>query len=187
MMKFKISMIAGFALLLAVFSFAQQAPPFQGPPRAQFDPFTAVQTALNLSAAQVESARTLLKAEETDSQPLMADLRTKQEALRTLQRSGSANSTDLGNALAAVQAAEVKLKAVHDRFVASFENLLTSDQKQIVADTRAAAERIPALARIGLIQGGPGGPGGPGFGGPGGGPGAPGGRGPGFGGRGGPR
>ena len=175
-MKVKSLMVAVVGLLLAVAVFAQKG----GGPRGGFvpgqlpagadgtrpeaaDPLVAVQTALGLSAAQVEAARALLNAQRTSIQPVMEEIRTKREALRTLQQSGTASATDLGNALAAVQAAEAKLTAIHDKFIADFDNLLTSDQKKVVADTRAAAERIPALARIGLIGGGPQfGPGGPG-------------------------
>ena len=175
-MKVKSLMVAVMGLLLAVAVFAQRG----GGPRGGFepgqfpatsdgtrpeavDPLVAVQTALGLSAAQVESARALLTAQRTSIQPVMEEIRAKRQALRTLQQSGTASTTDLGNALAAVQAAEAKLTAIHNKFIADFDNLLTSDQKKLLADTRAAAERIPALARIGLIGGGPDfGPGGPG-------------------------
>ena len=173
-MKVKSLMVAVMGLLLAVSVFAQRG---RGPRGGQFpagpppaagtqtpsDPLTAVQEALGLSAAQVESVRALLTAQRASIQPVMEEIRAKQEALRTLQRSGTASATDLGNALAAAQAAQAKLTEIHDKFLADFENVLTSDQKQVLADTRAAAERIPALARIGLIGGGPRfGPGGPG-------------------------
>jgi hypothetical protein len=65
-----------------------------------------------LSAAQVEAARALLTKQGTDSQPVLEEIRTKQDALRTLQRSGTASATDLGAALAAVQAAQAKLEAI---------------------------------------------------------------------------
>src|SRR5690349_14487186 len=152
---------ASLALLLGVAAFGQRGP-FGPPPSGATgtqqppDPLAAVQTALGLSAAQVESARTLLTKQQTDSQPIFDEIRTKQQALRTLQQSGTATAADLGAALAAVQASEAKLKAIHDKFVSDFANLLTSDQKKIVTDTQAAASRIGALARIGLIEGGPG-------------------------------
>jgi Spy/CpxP family protein refolding chaperone len=170
-MKSKVLIIAAIAALaVGITAFAQRGgpggfPALQNGAPTQIDPLAAVQTALGLSAAQVESARTLLTQRATNSQPVLEEIRTKQEALRTLQRSGTATAAELGAALAAVQAAQSKLEAIHTKFVADFNNLLTTDQKKIVSDTQAAAERIGALSRIGLIEGGPGfsgGRGGPG-------------------------
>ena len=164
---------AALSLLLVVSTFAQRGPGSRGqfpagPPATQQqdrpDPLTGVQEALGLSAAQVEAIRALMTTQRESLQPLMQDLRGKQDALRTLQQSGNANPTDLGNAVAALQAAQAQIKAVHDKFLADFANVLTTDQRQVLEETRAAAERIPALSRLGLINGGPGGP--RGFGGP---------------------
>ena len=177
-MKTKILLVTvtAMALLIGVSAFAQRGPGGPGGPgrpggRGELngprgaegvrpdsgDPFAAVQAALGLSAAQIEAAKALLTRQRAEIQPIQAEIRAKQQALRTLQQSGTASAADLGTALSAVQAAQARLDAIHDKFIADFDNLLTSDQRQLLADTRAAAERIPALARLGLIGGGPGG------------------------------
>lgn len=173
-MTSRIVIAAALMLILATGSFAQMGPGPRGPRgggpggpgmvaadqpfaanQERHDPLTGVQSALNLTAAQVESLRTLLNGRLTAVQALASEMQARSQAVQAAFSAASPNATDIGNAILAQRATQNKVKAINDKFQTDFTNLLTADQKQVLESIRAAAQKIPALAALGLIGGGP--------------------------------
>ena len=121
------------------------------------DPLAALQTALNLTAAQVESIRSLMTVRDQAVQSLMPQVQQARQALDALLAQASPNPTDLGNAMLAVRAAEGQIRAVNDQFQTNVMNVLTADQKKIIEDARVAGRGLPGLGLL-LGQGPPFGP-----------------------------
>ena len=117
------------------------------------DPISGVQQALNLTASQVESVKTLLQARMQSTQALFTDLEQKRSAFETLSNQANPSPADVGTSWLALHAAEEKLKANQTKFAGDFGNLLTADQRKLLEDTKAAAARVPALAAIGVLDG----------------------------------
>ena len=121
--------------------------------RALPDPISGLQQALNLTASQVESLKTLIQTRMQSNQALFTEIEQKRSAFETLSNQANPSPADVGTAWLALHAAEQKLTANQTRFAADFANLLTADQRKLLEDTKAAAARVPALAGIGLLDG----------------------------------
>ena len=124
---------------------------FGGPGGQRGDPATALKNALNLTEAQVVSIQALMKTRQERSQPLMEDIRAKQEALDALMKAASPDPTAIGNATLALQNAQKKLEGEREWFIAELKKLLTIDQQDTLDKLIAVGTPIPGL-------GGPGGP-----------------------------
>ena len=131
-------------------------PPQQQPP----DPLAGVQQALNLTAAQVESLKTLVAQHNQALQPALETFRARQNEVQNFQNRPGQDGNRMANAVVASRAAEDQLKTIQDKYRADINNLLTPAQRQIVADTQAAVKRIGPLTAMGLVDGPMPGPGG---------------------------
>ena len=117
------------------------------------DPIAGLQQALNLTAAQVESVKTLMTQHDQTLQPALETIRTRQYEVQSLQSRASQEGNRLANAIVAVRNAEDQLKVIQDKYRADFNALLTPAQRQMVTDAQAAIKRIGPLTQMGLIDG----------------------------------
>jgi len=124
-------------------------------PQNPRDPTAAVQKALNLTASQVESLKALLQARMQAAQDVVTEIQEKRTAFESISSQSNPSPADLGNALLALRASQNKLQAIETKFQSDFTDLLTTDQKKLVDDAKAAAAILPALGAIGLVDGRP--------------------------------
>src|SRR3990170_1397458 len=123
------------ALTIATLALAQRGrgeSPFGEPGQRGMRPDrTAVlKTALNLTDAQVDAIKALMKTRDDRAQSIMSDIQNKRQSLNALLDAASPNAVDIGNAALAVRAAEKKMAAERDWFIAELKKLLTGEQQQ---------------------------------------------------------
>ncbi len=149
----RILLLIAIALTLTASAFAQRGPRGGGPPdRANF-----LKNALNLTDAQVDAIRALMKTRNERAQSIVRDIENKRKTLNALLDAASPSPVDIGNAALAVRAAERKLDAERDWFISELKKLLTGEQQQKL-DTLLAANggrEIPGLGGFGPGAGGP--------------------------------
>lgn len=133
-------------------------------------PVDAVKTYLSLTDSQVTGFQAIRQTAQTAAQPVMDQLRTKHDALRTAMNANPIVPATVSALQAEITALETQLKKFQTDASAQMKALLGADQKTKLATLEAAAalrDQVQGAAMIGLIDG-PSGRGGPGFGGPGG-------------------
>jgi len=158
----RLTILTAGMLLLSASARAQQPPP-PNPPR----PGDAIKSILDLSDQQLQQLTDLRNSFQQKMRGLGEQFRTVGQKIRELLQSSSPDAAALGNLLIQEQNLRQQMqdaaKAYHDSALA----LLTSAQKQKVAQIQEAVRLAPQsgpLVAFGLIEGpGPGGPGGPGF------------------------
>ena len=160
-MKRVLFMIA-ITLTLTTLAFAQRGrpdPPFgqrgQGGDRP--DRTATLKTALNITDAQVDAIKALMRTRDERAQSIMSDIAAKRQTLNALLDAASPSAADIGNAALAVRAAEKKLAAERDWFIAELKKLLTGEQQQKL-DTLMAAQGGRGIPGLGGFGPGPGGP-----------------------------
>ena len=175
-MKLKIAVI-----LMSAAALTAQAQPFGRGGRAATAttgttttppaPIDALKTYLSLTDSQVTGFQAIRQTAQTSAQPLIQQLRTKQEALRAALNASPIVPATVSSLQADIATLETQLKKIQTDASAQMQALLGADQKAKLAILTAAAalrDEIEGAALVGLIDG-PGGPGGlGGRGGPGG-------------------
>lgn len=114
----------------------------------QFNRFSRLQTALNLSDSQVSQIRTLLKSQAASIRPYWADVKAKRQALRTALQ--GTDTSAIGSATVALQASRSALKNARQANHQAILAILTPSQAQIVKDY----ETIARAGGAGLLGGG---------------------------------
>lgn len=156
--------LAVFTLSLAALGYAQFGG--RGPRGAAADgapPAEAAKTYLALTDSQVTGFQAVRQTAQTGAQPLLEQVRTKQQALRAALNATNVDAAAVTALRAEIAALEVQLKTIRDNARAQMVALLGPDQKAKLATLEAASAlhaEIAGAAGIGLLDG----PGGPGFG-----------------------
>jgi len=160
-MKLRLTMILPACLLfLSAWARAQQGPP-PNPPGPPPGPGEAIRSILDLSAQQVQQLVDLRNSFLQKTRDWANQIRTLEQKKNDLLQSSSPNPTELGNLLIQEQSLRKQMqdaaKSYHDAALA----LLTSAQKQKVAQIQEALRLAPQagpLGAFGLMEGlGPGG------------------------------
>jgi Spy/CpxP family protein refolding chaperone len=128
----RIVVVVLFAGLFAAPSFSQIG--FStNPGGAQMpDPLAGAKQALNLTDGQVSQLQSLLQSQASALQPLLDDVRAKQNALNTALQGSDA--TAIGNAMLALQNSQNALKSAQNANHSALMAVLTTAQQQIVSD-----------------------------------------------------
>jgi Spy/CpxP family protein refolding chaperone len=128
---------------------------------------TGLQTALDLTAAQVSQLQTLIQSQQSSIQTLLTNLRTAQQALQTALK--GTDTAAIGAANLAVQNAQTALTNAQKANQQALMAVLTTAQQQIINDFLLIAQNGgPGPFGLGIAgaRGGAGGRGGPFPGGP---------------------
>lgn len=179
-MKLAAKVVAiGLTLTASMVMFAQ--PPGRGgrgaaAVDAKGGPSTDAATAyLSLTDSQLAGLQAIRQTARTASEPVMQQLDTKRQELRTAMNATPVNATAISTIQAAITALRAQLDRIQESARAQMKALLSTAQVTKLATLAAAAalrDEVQGAMRIGLVEGG--GPGGPGGRGPGGrGPGSP--------------
>ena len=140
-------------VLITTFALAQRGPGGAGGPGGHRNPQASLQAALNLTDAQLAAINTLNQTRRTRADAIMTEIRQLRETLDTLLDATSPHATNVGNAAIAVRAAQNRLDAERDWYIAELKKLLTGEQ-QTILDNLLANSRNPVLPGLGL-EGGP--------------------------------
>jgi hypothetical protein len=128
-------------------------------------PLTAVTTFLGLNDSQVSQLVQLRKSERTALSPILQQMRTQRQALRTALQAG--DSAAASAAMAAIKTLQGQVKSTNSSFRTQALALLGPDQQQKLQMLQKAAELLPAIRQAGGLNlldapaGGPGMRGGP--------------------------
>jgi Spy/CpxP family protein refolding chaperone len=130
-------------------------------------PLTAVTTFLGLSDTLVTQLVQLRQQERTALRPILQQMRTQQQALRTALQAN--DSTAASAAMAAIKSLQDQVKSTNASYRSQALALLTPDQQTKLQTLQKAAQLLPAIRQAGalnLLDAPGGGPGGPGLRGP---------------------
>lgn len=170
-MNFKLMTAA--AALLAALCLNAQRPRFANAPGTTTStttapPIDAVKTYLSLTDSQISGFDAIRKTAQTAAQPIIEQLRPKEQALREAMRANPVNATTVASIQTEINTLRTQLDKIQSDAQAQMAATLGTDQKAKLATLTAAAalhEQIQGASMLGLIDGpGPGGPGGPGGG-----------------------
>ena len=95
---------------------------------------------LNLTAEQRTQIETLRATSRTASEPLVAQLETIREQLRTATANGAFNETAVREILAARARVTIELEVIRLRTEAAIYNLLTAEQRALLEQIRSRHE-----------------------------------------------
>jgi Spy/CpxP family protein refolding chaperone len=157
--------LAAFTLSLAALAYAQ----FVGrgmrgaaADRAAGSPQQAVRTYLTLTDSQMAGLQAIRQTAQTAAEPLLEQLRAKQQALRVALNQTTVDAAAINALRAEITVLEERLKRIRDDARAQMMALLGPEQKAKLATLEAAAAlhaEIQGAAAMGLLEGP-----GPGFG-----------------------
>jgi len=148
-----VSLVAG---LFATAAFSQIRIDTSGGTGSAQDPLAGLKKALNLTDTQVSQLQSLSQSQMSALQPLLTDLKAKQDAVQTALQGG--NATEIGNAMLALQNSQNALKKAQNANHEALMAVLTPAQKQIVNDYLLVAQN-GGLGPLGMFGDGPVGPG----------------------------
>lgn len=137
-------------LMLATSAFAQHGGRGPGGPEGRGGPEAALKAALNLTDAQITAIGTLNQTRMSRAAAIRTEIDTLHEAFVALLDAATPNPTQIGNAALAVRAAQKKLDAEQDWYIAELKKLLTADQAAILDNLLAANKHLPLLPHLGL-------------------------------------
>jgi Spy/CpxP family protein refolding chaperone len=103
----------------------------------QFNRFSRLQKALNLSDSQVSQIRTLRKSQAASIQPLWADVKAKRQALRAALQ--GTDTSAIGSAAVALRTSQSALKNARQANRQAIMATLTPSQAQIMKDYETIA------------------------------------------------
>ena len=160
-MKLRLTMILPACLLfLSAWARAQQGPP-PNPPGPPPGPGEAIRSILDLSAQQVQQLVDLRNSFLQKTRDWANQIRTLEQKKNDLLQSSSPNPTELGNLLIQEQSLRKQMQDAAQSYHDAALVLLTSAQKQKVAQIQEALRLAPQagpLGAFGLMEGlGPGG------------------------------
>ncbi|MBP1598450.1 MAG: motif family protein [Acidobacteria bacterium] len=131
-----------------------QAQPFPKPPAPMPEnPLRVMSRFLQLTPEQAEGVRGLLEARRSVVEPLTQEIAAKEKELRDLIAAGT-DPASVGRTVIAIDGLRKQVGEAHQRFAASFQELLTPDQKtQLQAIQRAARLQpvVGAARELGII------------------------------------
>jgi Spy/CpxP family protein refolding chaperone len=113
------------------------------------NPQASLQSALNLTQAQLTAIQTLNQTRHDRAEVIMTEIEKLHDALDALLDAASPNPTNVGNAAIAVRAAQNRLAAERDWYIAELKKLLTGEQ-QTILDNLLASANNPILPGLGL-------------------------------------
>jgi hypothetical protein len=117
-------------------------------------PIVFVTNFLQLSTDQTMALITMIQARDAALQPIAVKMQSNQEALGKLLDSPAADPATAGRLLIDIRAGEKQASAVAQDAAASFENILTPEQRGRLQFVRQAAQvepAIPAFKAVGLM------------------------------------
>jgi hypothetical protein len=117
-------------------------------------PIVFVTNVLQLSESQTGMLISMIQMRDAALQPVAAKLHSDQEALAQLLESPAADPTTAGQLLIAIRAGEQQAGAIAHSAAASFEDILTPQQRERLQFVRQAAQvepAIPAFKAVGLL------------------------------------
>ena len=112
-----------------------------------------LQEALGLTEAQVVAIEASQTARRETLQGLNASHREARQNVQDLIEQG-ASATDIGNAVLAVNAIQVQIKAANEQSQTAFNNVLTLAQQEQLAEIREAAAQARGLEEFPGRRGG---------------------------------
>jgi len=118
-----------------------------GPPRmhGMAEKTTAIQSYLNLTAAQITSLQQLKQAERTALKPIFEQMGPIHESLRSEEQSASPNATNVGNYMLQIKALEQQAAPIRASYQQQALAVLTAAQRTQLAALQSAAALIPAI------------------------------------------
>ena len=117
-------------------------------------PLVFVRTFLQLTDDQTAALIGMIRTRDAAMQPIAANVQASQEALGKLLDSPSADATAAGSLLLDIHAGQKQLAAIAQSAAASFEALLSQEQRDRLQFVRQAAQAepaIPAFKAVGLM------------------------------------
>jgi len=117
-------------------------------------PLVFVSSFLQLSEDQTRALITIIQTRDATLQPVAARLHTNHEALGKLLDSPAADAAAIGRLLIEIHADSKQLTAVAQDAAASFEEILSSEQRERLQIVRQAARiepAIPPFKALGLL------------------------------------
>jgi uncharacterized membrane protein len=117
-------------------------------------PIVFVTNFLQLSEDQTKALATMIQARDAALQPIAVKLHGDQEALGKLLDSPAADAATIGRLLIEIRTSEKQAGAVARNAAASFEEILTPEQRDRLQFVRQAAQvepAIPAFKAVGLL------------------------------------
>jgi len=117
-------------------------------------PIVFVTSFLQLSEEQTGALITMIQTRDAALQPIAAKLHGDQEALGKLLESPDADPAAVGRLLIEIRNGEKQASAVARDAAASFEEMLTPEQRDRLQFVRQAAQvepAIPAFKAVGLL------------------------------------
>jgi Spy/CpxP family protein refolding chaperone len=117
-------------------------------------PIVFVSNFLQLSDDQTQALITMIQTRDVALQPIAAKLHADQEALGKLVESSTPDATAAGTLLLQIHAEERQLAAAAQSAAASFEQVLTPEQRDRLQFVRQAAQIepvLPAFRAVGLM------------------------------------
>ena len=117
-------------------------------------PLVFVRTFLQLTDDQTAALIGMIRTRDAAMQPIAANVQASQEALGKLLDSPSADAAAAGNLLLEIHAGQKQLTAIAQSAAASFEALLSQEQRDRLQFVRQAAQvepAIPAFKAVGLM------------------------------------
>lgn len=136
---------------LAAFTLAAQT----SPPAPPAPPVDAVKQALNLTDAQVTQLQQLQQSARTAAQPVVAQIRTRQQALDQAMRQTTPDPLTVGRLMVEIKGLQEQIRLNDEKFHAQAVALLTADQKTKLKTLEDAAKLQPAIGQavgLNLIQ-----------------------------------
>ena len=117
-------------------------------------PIVFVTTFLQLSQDQTSALITMIQARDAALQPIGVKVQTSREALGKLLDSPAADAATVGRLLIEIRTGEKQANTIARDAAASFEEILTPEQRARLQFVRQAAQiepAIPAFKAVGLL------------------------------------
>lgn len=125
--------------------FAQGPGHFRGHAGAAQGKTTAVESYLNLTAAQVSSLQQLRQSEMAALKPIFQQIGPLRQSLRTEEQSSSADAAAIGKLVLSIQSLEQQAAPIHSSYQQQALAVLSAAQKTQLAALQSAAELMPAI------------------------------------------
>ncbi|MGD0361599.1 MAG: Spy/CpxP family protein refolding chaperone [Bryobacteraceae bacterium] len=131
--------------LAATALFAQGPGGFRGHAMSAHAKTSALQTYLNLTAAQITSLKQVRQEEMAALKPIYQQIGPLRQSLRTEEQSASADAAAIGKLVLSIQALEQQAAPIRTNYQQQAVAVLTPAQKSQLAALESAAALMPAV------------------------------------------
>ncbi|MGA2736023.1 MAG: Spy/CpxP family protein refolding chaperone [Bryobacteraceae bacterium] len=131
--------------LVATAAFAQGPGGFRQHGMSSTQRTTAVQSYLNLTAAQISTLQQLRQAEEAALRPIYHQSGPLRQSLRTQEQGSSADAAEVGKLVLSIRSLEQQAGPIRASYQQQALAVLTPGQKTQLAALQSAAALMPAI------------------------------------------